>query len=253
MKVHVGDLFFNYTDGTTQAVRLTPNNLSKLPTGKLVTEVERFSVSSQLYGQETLSEYTTKLRVLGVEPFNTYSMDSQLSDNVTSLAKVTSASNFSDISFLDPSFAPSNTGLTSVLTVVKIAKTDLKKGAGTISLTLECGNDFIEIDIPPLLIETAQEIIPDNQTTVIEPDIEPLAETDGNTLEITLGSAVMVGLVLLLLGGDNNSVSVPVIPPVVPVIPPVVPTVVPSEDVNESGGFPYWLLLFLTRKNRTNV
>lgn len=252
VKVHVGDLFFNYTDGTNQAIRLSPYSLSNLPVGKIVSEVERFTVSQQSYGQDTMTEYTTKLRKLGIEPFNTYSENSQLTEDITSLGTPTNLSVFSDITFLDTSFAPSNTGLTRVLTVVKISKSDLKDIGGTLSLTLECGNDFIEIDIPKLAIEVAPDLPLENETVTIEPEPTPAIEQGSNTLEIALGGSVAVGLILLLLGGDNNKNTIdnPIDPPVV--MPPVtiVPPNQPTQDVAEpfNNGFPFWLLLFLTRK-----
>ncbi|MGL5075954.1 MAG: hypothetical protein ACRDBG_08940 [Waterburya sp.] len=254
VKVHVGDLFFNYTDGTNQAIRLSPYNSSQLPVGKIVSEVERFTVAQQVYGQGTMTEYATKLRKLGIEPFNTYSDSSQLTEDITSLGTPTELSNFSDITFLDRSFAPSGTGLTRVLAVVKISKADLKTTGGTLSLTIECGNDFIEIDIPELTIEVAPDLLPQNDTVTIEPEPTTASEEGSNTLEIALGGGVAIGLILLLLGSGNNeemaTIDRPIVPPVI--TPPVitVPPNQPPKDVTEpfNNGFPFWLLLFLTRK-----
>ncbi|MGL5076080.1 MAG: hypothetical protein ACRDBG_09600, partial [Waterburya sp.] len=253
VKVHVGDLFFNYSDGTNQAIRLSPYNLSKLPVGKIVSEVERFTVAQQTYGQETITEYTSKLRKLGIEPFNTYSDNSQLTEDITSLGTPTELSNFSDVTFLDISFAPSGTGLTRVLAVIKIDKSNLKNLEGTLSLTLECGNDFLEIDIPELAIEVAPDLPPQDTTVIIEPEIAPTIEGGSNTLEIALGGGLAVGLILLLLSSENNSgvdiVDRPNVPPIVN--PPViVPPSEPHKDVTEpfNSSFPYWLLLFFSNK-----
>lgn len=251
VKIHAGDLFFNYTDGTNQAIRLSPSSQSKLPFGQIVSNTTKFSVSNSLYGQSTLSEYSNKLSKLGITPFNTYSEISQLTETITSLGQPTTLSITQPITFLNSEFAPDYKGMDNVLAVVKIAKSSLNTGSGTISLTLECGNDLIEIDIPTFVsIDTSTDTgdtstdTGDTSNTGIntsDTTSTDAGDTGIDTEIIVVGGVTAVVLFLILLGGNNNFVPTPtpgVIPTPTPAPTPApTPTVIPepSTDVPESN------------------
>jgi hypothetical protein len=204
VNVHIGDLLIRYQDGFTQAIRVTQFNRSELPIGKIVTNPELFSVSKQVHGQASLSEYRAKLNAIGIQPFNTYSKNSLLGDSTESLGKLTSLSTFSDVSFVDTDFEA--TGLGEKLFTVQIPKQALRTVGGTVSITLECGNDFIEIDIPDLNLvsvtpETSEIVTATEVTTT---DIETVEE-ENSILEYSMGGIAIVVLIYLLMSGDGNT------------------------------------------------
>lgn len=246
--IHVGDLFFNYPDGRKQAVRLATQNRSEIPYGRITSNIEPFSVSELVYGQSSMERYETKVKALGIIPYNTYSSNSLLSEQINPLARITQDSTFSDIQFVP--YDGGDNGLGNSLVTVKVPKAALLSTDGTISLSLECGNDFLEVDIPELSEVTR--IAPINYTEGGQVDIiDSIAvSADSATLEYVVGGvAVATILYLLLSGEDAVTAGLPTQPtqPKPPIVPIPQPPV--TRDIPENSSiFSLLFVLFLFKR-----